>query len=330
MALTLAICSEGSSEMPEISFDLPRVSIGRAESCDLRLPELSVSLHHASIRQRGRDYIILDEGSANGTFVGPVRLAPQAPRVVQSGDLIRVGRIWLRVRFDAIAPTPNPHVATRDLALQLVSKHLQLQGQAALPELTVTEGQNKGAKLVLQELNHRYVLGRSISADLIIADTNASRRHAEVWRKGAQVYVRDLNSKNGSSLDGDYLYPDKTVPWSNGIVFRVGATRVVLDDPTGEALQELSAGADAHLSDEEQTSLAASLPAMAAVGETARPEQGDATAPVTVTATKPHKPRASPEAAPGRVSSADMSVAILALAVMVVSLLGLLWMLSGK
>jgi pSer/pThr/pTyr-binding forkhead associated (FHA) protein len=328
MALTLAICSEGSSELPEISFDLPRVSIGRAESCDLRLPELSVSLHHASIRQRGRDFIILDEGSANGTFVGPVRLAPQAPRALQSGDLVRVGRIWLRVRFDAVAPTPNPQLATRDLALQLVSKHLQLQGETAIPELTVTAGQNKGAKLVLEGLDRRYVLGRSISADLIIADTNASRRHAEVWRKGAQVYVRDLGSKNGSSLNGEFIYPDKPMAWSDGFEFGVGATRVVLDDPTGDALNELSNGADTHLSDEEQASLAASLPA-AAPRDAARAERADATAPVVTT--KAHKSRPNSQApAQGRPNSGDMSVAILALAVMGASLLGLLWMLSGK
>jgi len=216
MALTLAVCSEGSGELPEISFDLPRVSIGRAESCDLRLPDLSISQHHASIRQRGHDYIILDEGSTNGTFVGPVRLAPQAPRVLQSGDRVRVGRLWLQVRFEPYASTSNQQLATKDLALQLVAQHLHEQGQTAIPELTVTAGDNQGAKLILTNLDHRYVLGRSATADLIITDTNASRRHVEVWRKGAQVFLRDLGSKNGSALDGYLVFPDKDLVWLNG------------------------------------------------------------------------------------------------------------------
>jgi len=61
-----------------------------------------VSHRHASIRQRGAEYIVLDEGSSNGTFVGPVRLAPQAPRVLRSGDLVRVGRVWLEVSIEQI------------------------------------------------------------------------------------------------------------------------------------------------------------------------------------------------------------------------------------
>ena len=38
-------------------------------------------------------YIVVDEASTNGTFVGPVRLPPHTPRIVRSGDLIRLGRI---------------------------------------------------------------------------------------------------------------------------------------------------------------------------------------------------------------------------------------------
>lgn len=328
MALTLAVCSEKAKELPEISFDLPRISIGRADSCDLRLPDVSVSQRHASIRQRGRDYIILDEGSTNGTFVGPVRLAPQAPRVLQSGDRIRVGRIWLSVRFDAVAPTPNPQLATKDLALQLVALQLQEQGQFSVPQLTVTAGENQGATLKLEKLDHRYVLGRSISADLIITDTNASRRHLEVWRKGAQVFVRDLGSKNGSAIDSNFIYPDKDVVWQDGIELGVGATRVTLSDPTGEALNELSTGADAHLSDEEQSSLAAA-PAANSAQDSPSKEAGDTTAPAITSQTRKASRRVQAPR-PGRLSSADFGVAILALIVMGASLLGLLWLLSGK
>src|ERR1039458_8652615 len=105
MALTLAVRCEDMGELPVIAFDLPRLIIGRGESCDLRLPDPSVSQHHVSIRQRGSDYIIIDEGSTNGTFVGPVRLAPQAPRVLRSGDSIRVGRIWIDVRLESASVT---------------------------------------------------------------------------------------------------------------------------------------------------------------------------------------------------------------------------------
>src|ERR1043165_1887230 len=103
MSLTVVIRSGEGQTPGAIPFDAPRVVIGRGEGCEVRLPDPSVSHRHASLRQRGTDYVVMDEGSSNGTFVGPVRLSPQAPRMVRSGDLVRVGRIWLELR---IKPVP--------------------------------------------------------------------------------------------------------------------------------------------------------------------------------------------------------------------------------
>ncbi len=88
MALTVVVRSGDLKSQATITFDAPRIVIGRGEGCEIRLPDPSVSHRHASIRQRGTDYVVIDEGSSNGTFVGPVRLSPQAPRVVRSGDLL--------------------------------------------------------------------------------------------------------------------------------------------------------------------------------------------------------------------------------------------------
>ena len=326
MALTLAVCGDDSGELPEITFDVPRVSIGRAESCDLRLPDLSVSQHHASIRQRGHDYVILDEGSTNGTFVGPVRLAPQAPRVLQSGERVRIGRIWVEVRFEAVVATPHVQLATKDLALQLVARYLLAQGEVPIPKLTVTVGQNAGATLVLEKVDRRYLLGRSMNADLVITDVNASRRQVEVWRKDAQVFLRDLGSKNGSSLDGDFIYPDKSQPWPHGAQLGIGATRIVLSDPTSEAMRELSDGADDHLTDEDHGDLAEACPPPRQDPRLGR----DGVMSSTPALSRPRPAPTKQRSAARRAFSADASVAILALVVLGASLLGLLWMLGGK
>src|SRR5882672_8614136 len=107
MALTIVVRSAEGKSAPRITFDAPRIVIGRGEGCEVRLPDPSVSHRHASIRQRGAEYIVLDEGSANGTFVGPVRLSPQAPRVLHDGDLVRIGRVWIEIRIEQAAPTAN-------------------------------------------------------------------------------------------------------------------------------------------------------------------------------------------------------------------------------
>ena len=69
MAFTLRLRSGDVEPEPELPFDAPRVVVGRAPGCDLQLPDPSVSLRHASIRQRGVDYVIVDEGSdASGAY----------------------------------------------------------------------------------------------------------------------------------------------------------------------------------------------------------------------------------------------------------------------
>ena len=133
MAVTIVVLSGSRDGFAELSLtlDSPRVVIGRGDGCEVRLPDASVSARHASLRQRGAGYVILDAGSTNGTFLGPVRLPPQTPRVVRTGERVRVGRVWLELRIGPAIVKGSPVVAARELALSLVSRGLESQGQDA-------------------------------------------------------------------------------------------------------------------------------------------------------------------------------------------------------
>src|SRR5271156_4060817 len=122
MPISILIRSSGESDgTSSLTFDGARIVIGRGPGCDVRLPDPSVSHRHATVRANGASYTLVDEGSTNGTFVGGVRLSPHAPRALRSGDLARVGRVWLQVRMDQTPPTRELASATRDLALELVA-----------------------------------------------------------------------------------------------------------------------------------------------------------------------------------------------------------------
>ena len=45
-------------------------------------------------------------------------------------------------------------------------------------------------------------VGRDGTADVVIADTTLSRRHFVVWREGDSFLIKDLNSQNGTWVDG--------------------------------------------------------------------------------------------------------------------------------
>lgn len=248
MPISVLVRSGEVESPPELSFDAPRVVIGRGDGCEVRLPDPSVSHRHATIRQRGADYILVDEGSTNGTFVGSVRLGAQSPRVLRSGDVVRVGRVWLEVQIKPVAPqlaTPN---STKELALALVANALSSQGEDASVKLQVFEGADSGRELVLGLFEHRYVIGRGKSVDLAFDDEDASRRHCELIRRGDKVFVRDLNSKNGTFLDGKQLAPERETRWPAQAILSIGSNRMRFEDPVALALEELERAADEHMS----------------------------------------------------------------------------------
>lgn len=63
--------------------------IGRSDAASIRLPDSSISRQHASIRCDGRDFWIVDLGSANGSYVNNVALT--SARLLRHGDHVQFG-----------------------------------------------------------------------------------------------------------------------------------------------------------------------------------------------------------------------------------------------
>lgn len=253
MPVTVVVrtASGPSPEAPSLTFDGSRVVIGRGSGSDVRLPDPSVSTRHATIRANGNDYAIVDEGSTNGTWVGGVKLLPQSPRVVKSGDLVRVGRVWLELMIGQRAPTPDLGLATRDLAFALVQRAMDAVGDDTVAKVRVAEGPDIGEELRLVEEGRAYVVGRAETCDLPLADADASREHAVIARRGGQILLRDLGSRNGVFLGDARLAPDRDVVWRAPTMARIGITVLALDEPVSAALAELEAAADEAMREED-------------------------------------------------------------------------------
>jgi hypothetical protein len=67
------------------------LTIGRAPDNQLVLQDQQSSSHHAEIRPDAQGFLLVDLNSRNGTFVNEQRLVPQTPRLLISGDVIRIG-----------------------------------------------------------------------------------------------------------------------------------------------------------------------------------------------------------------------------------------------
>jgi pSer/pThr/pTyr-binding forkhead associated (FHA) protein len=181
----------------------------------------------------------------------------------------------------------------------------------------VTSGPSTGTEVELTEFGRAYVIGRGKGVDLNLDDPDLSRRHVQVQRRGDRILVTDLGSKNGSRLAGEPLAPNQETPWPLGAPLEAGAHAVSCENPVKEALEELERAADEKIRDEElidPPTSSSEEPASAPAPQLAARPRG-----------KPAKARTASAETPSGWSATDFMVALLAVAVFAVSLLGLWW-----
>ena len=91
-------------------YPLPKkgqISIGRAEGCDVRIDDPTVSRHHARIDIEGPTLRVCDDGSSYGLRVRHERVEPGAQIALQVGDAIEAG-----VAVLVVEPAPPASVRT--------------------------------------------------------------------------------------------------------------------------------------------------------------------------------------------------------------------------
>jgi pSer/pThr/pTyr-binding forkhead associated (FHA) protein len=71
------------------------------------------------------------------------------------------------------------------------------------PMLTVEEGEHVGLRMAIDQDD--FVIGRGEECNLVLNDRAISRQHARIWREGESFFVADLESKNGTWVNGEPL-----------------------------------------------------------------------------------------------------------------------------
>jgi hypothetical protein len=121
----------------------------------------------------------------------------------------------------ASAATPDAHPAatmvyrTREPEPEAAEEPPQVEREL----VTLTVGDE-----VHPVTTRRVVLGRSRECDIRLADGNVSRRHAELVQEGATYWLVDLDSTNGTELNGK---PVRRAKLGDGDRITIGSTDVV-------------------------------------------------------------------------------------------------------
>lgn len=146
-------------------------------------------------------------------------------------DLV-LGEFNLRSRFQ-VPPAPAEFVARFPELADDLRKHLTGWREAASVGsaaqgpwtlLHVAAGPHRGVTIRL-EPGRPLVVGRADSADVRLdADPHVSRFHVRLEAVGGRVRLQDLNSRNGTQLNGEPVFEGELRP---GDVLRCGETEIV-------------------------------------------------------------------------------------------------------
>ncbi len=184
--------------------------LGREADCDIVVPDEQASRHHAEVYWDHGRVQLVDRGSLNGTRVNGQGVLGQVP--LREGDIVEIGS--LRYRFEQAAAVPSPIDASpASESASDVEETRKVPGvpkaQTTIPmppsvlALVAVSGPRPGARWELR--GALTTIGRDAGCEVSLPDSSVSRRHAQVVRQVSGLYVQDLDSQNGTLLNGQPL-----------------------------------------------------------------------------------------------------------------------------
>src|SRR5467141_1200899 len=241
---------------------------GREAGCDVVVPGKDVSRQHAEIVQTPKGYLLVDS-STNGTFVNEERVEGQ--RILARADVIRLGDDQFRFYADvapatASPPTPPGPAASPPQAVPPASppgapqagpppgatdrlRHTVHGLEAFVPaspraaaggslaSFLVRSGGLVGQRLAVKTPVAN--IGRADYNDLVVPDPSVSTSHAKLQRREGVWVLVDLDSTNGTFVDGERVKGE--APLAPGATVRFGDVQLVFE-PTDDALRIAKGG----------------------------------------------------------------------------------------
>lgn len=202
---------------------------GRDASCDIVIESTDVSRRHAIIANGPAGYV-LEDTSANGVLVNGERIAER--RTLARGDILRIGPGEFRFYADAAATdSPPPGAAHRlfDTAHGIPAMVPAFPSRPTAPPplatVLVRTGGLRGQRLPIR--TPVVNIGRADYNDLVFGEESISASHAKLQRRDELWFLTDLDSTNGTYVDGEQLRGE--VALMPGSTVRFGDVTVLFD-----------------------------------------------------------------------------------------------------
>jgi hypothetical protein len=108
--------------------------------------------------------------------------------------------------------------------------------------LYIIDGQDK--RRALEFTQGSLLVGRDAGCDLRIKDHFASRKHLKVLRKGERILIKDLNSRNGTFVNGEAIPPGIEVELPEGVPVVIGMTVLCFGEGCTQEIQDFLGSID--------------------------------------------------------------------------------------
>jgi pSer/pThr/pTyr-binding forkhead associated (FHA) protein len=95
-----------------------------------------------------------------------------------------------------------------------------------MTKLYILEGPDKGQSFELR--GKMTSIGRSHENHIQMQDRFVSRKHLEISRRDSKFFLKDLNSENGTFVDGEPLKPGKELEVKQGLPISIGMSVLCL------------------------------------------------------------------------------------------------------
>jgi len=218
--LRATVREEGQQALPAVDVDDPIVVIGSGPAARIRLPAKGGEIlpEHVRIEAgRWRALGALGDGRTEGDIGDGVELV--------------LGGYHVQLAPAPAGVAPAPPQRTESLARELMRS---LLGDGAAPTLELVRGPGAPSRRVLPPPESKVVIGRGDEASWILLDEDLSRAHAEIRRGWDGTRIIDLDSKNGTKVDGTRI---KDAPLHDGAEIELGNVAFRFHDPADRHLR---------------------------------------------------------------------------------------------
>lgn len=177
-----------------IDIDRWETSIGKSKSNDIVLPQEDISRFHAVIAKKQKEWVITDTFSKTGVLVNDEKVDGQT--VIEDGDVITIGTVPLKF-----------------LCAEALSDELKTQIRNEAAQMNNQVNRNIAYAVLVDAKTRRPIylrkkdvlIGRSDDSDIQINLDTVSGRHARIHLTSRGWALSDLNSHNGTKLNGRYI-----------------------------------------------------------------------------------------------------------------------------